>query len=99
MDYKTAKEAALYVYDTLKKIDSEGEILEPEKIEELIKDDILDKLEIEMDAEDLVILEKNKDEEEFFDIYISEKYWEYQDMLTDTVNDMISGYIVEKEEK
>ena len=48
MNYKTAKEAALYIYDTLKKTDPEGEILEPEKIEELIKDDILDKLEIEI---------------------------------------------------
>ncbi len=97
MNYKTAKEAALYIYDTLKKTDPEGEILEPEKIEELIKDDILDKLEIEMNPEDLAILEKNKNEEEFFDIYVSEKYGEYQDMLTDTVNDMISGYILEGE--
>lgn len=97
MDYKTTKEAALYVYDTLKKVDPEGEILEQKKIEDLIKDDILDKLEIEMDPEDLAVLEKNKDEEEFFDIYISEKYGDYQDMLTDTVNDMLSGYITETE--
>lgn len=97
MNYKTAREAAKYVYDTLKKVDPEGEILEVEKIEELIKDDILDKLEIEMDPEDVVILEKNKDEEEFFDLYLEEKYGEYQDMLTDTVNDMLSGYILETE--
>ncbi len=97
MDYKTTKEAAKYVYDTLKKVDPEGEILEVEKIEELIKDDIIDRLEIEMDPEDIAILEKNRDEEDFFDAYITEKYGEYEDMLTDTVNDMISGYILEEE--
>lgn len=90
MNYTTTKEAAAYVYDTLKKVDPEGEILEVEKIEELIKDDIIDKLEIEMEPKDLEILEKGRDEEGFFDLYLEEKYGEYQDMLTDTVNDMIS---------
>ena len=99
MNYTTTKGAALYVYDTLKKVDPEGEILEVEKIEELIKDDILDKLEIEMDPKDLEILEKGNEEEGFFDAYLEEKYGEYQDMLTDTVNDMISGYILEEETK
>jgi len=99
MTYTTTKEAALYVYDTLKKVDPEGEILEVEKIEELIKDDILDKLEIEMEPKDLEILEKGRDEEGFFDLYLEEKYGEYQDMLTDTVNDMISWYILEEGEK
>jgi len=97
MDYKTTKEAAAYVYNTLKKVDPEGEILEQEKIEKLIQDDILDKLELEMDSADIIIITKNKDEEGFFDAYISEKYWEYEDMLTDTVNDMLSGYILETE--
>lgn len=97
MNYTTTKEAAAYVYDTLKKVDPAWDILEVEKIEELIKDDILDKLEIEMDPEDIAILEKNKDEEGFFDLYIEEKYGDYQDMLTDTVNDMLSGYILETE--
>lgn len=96
MNYTTTKEAAAYVYETLKKVDPEGEILKIGKIEELIKDDILDKLEIEMEPSDLEILEKGKNEEGFFDTYIEEKYGEYQDMLTDTVNDMISGYILEE---
>lgn len=95
MSYTTTTQAAQYMYETLQKVDPTAEILDTKTIKEIIEEEILDRLEIEMDESDIITLDKNKSNENFFDTFLSKKYEEYPNILTDVVNDMISDYILD----
>jgi hypothetical protein len=41
-------------------------------------------------------LEENKADELFFDTYLSKKYDDYWNILTDIVNDILSDYILDE---
>lgn len=65
-------------------------------IKEILQEEILDRLELEMDESDINVLEENKTDEGFFDSYIAKKYDDYEDILTDIVNDLLSEYILDE---
>ena len=90
MEYRNSLQAAEYIYNTIKKLDPEEDIVDKEQLLEILQEEILDTYELEMQAQDLDILEKNKNDKEFFDTYLKEKYDDYQDILTDIVNEIIS---------
>lgn len=96
MNYQTTTQAAQYMYETIKKVDPDSEILDQKTIKELLQEEILDRLELEMNESDILTLDNNKADESFFDTYLSKKYEDYQDILTDVMNDILSDYILDE---
>lgn len=96
MNYQTTIQAAQYIYETIKKVDPDWEILDQKAIKEILQEEILDRLELEMDESDIKVLEDSKADENFFDSYVSKKYDDYEDILTDIVNDLLSEYILDE---
>ena len=89
-------QAAQYVYETIQKVDPTSEILNQKNIQEIIQEEILDRLELDMEDKDIRALEDNKTDDLFFDSYLSKKYDDYWNILTDIVNDMLSDYILDE---
>ena len=94
MNYQTTQEATQYIYETIQKVDPNAEILDKDNIIGILQEEILDKLELEMTPEDIETLDKNKEDENFFDTYLKAKYSDYQNILTDIVNDILGWYIL-----
>lgn len=84
------------MYETIQKIDPTSEVLDQKTIKEILQEEILDRLELELEESDIITLEDNKADENFFDAYISKKYDDYEDILTDIVNDILSEYILDE---
>lgn len=99
MNYQTTIQAAQYMYETIKKVDPDSEILDQKVIKEILQEEILDRLELEMNESDIKTLEDNKADENFFDSYVSKKYDDYEDILTDIVNDILSEYILDESQE
>lgn len=95
MNYQTTKQASQYIYETIQKVDPESEILNKTSIQEMLQEEILDRLELEMDELDIKTLDDNRTNEDFFDTYLSKKYEDYTSILTDIVNDILSDYILD----
>jgi hypothetical protein len=70
-------QAAQYVYETIQKLDPTSEFLDQKNIKEIIQEEILDRLELDMEEKDIKTLEENKADELFFDTYLSKKYDDY----------------------
>lgn len=96
MNYQTTKQAAQYMYETIQKVDPTSEILDQKIIKEILQEEILDRLELELEESDIITLENNKADENFFDIYVAKKYDDYEDILTDVVNDILTDYILDE---
>lgn len=94
MNYTTTSQAADYIYDVIEKVDSKADILDKKNIKGVLEEEILDRLEQDMTVEDIDALEKNDADPEFFDKYLSKRFRDYQDILTDIVNDIVSDYIL-----
>ena len=99
MTYSTTTQAAQYMHETLQKIDPNAELLAPTAIKEILEEEILDRLEIEMDESDIITLDNNKSDENFFDTFLSKKYEEYPNILVDVVNDILSDYILDESQE
>lgn len=99
MNYQTTIQAAQYMYETIKKVDPDSEILDQKVIKEILQEEVLDRLELEMNESDIKTLEDNKADENFFDSYVSKKYDDYEDILTDIVNDILSEYILDESQE
>ncbi|MEI6672266.1 MAG: hypothetical protein WCL02_02660 [bacterium] len=96
MNYQTTTQAAQYMYETIQKVDPTSEILDQKIIKEILQEEILDRLELELEESDIITLENNKADENFFDTYVAKKYDDYEDILTDVVNDILTDYILDE---
>ncbi len=98
MDYKTTVQAAKYIYDTVKIVDSSEEIIEIPQIQEILQEEITNRYELSMSEEDLDILENNSSDPNHFDNHMSNRFDDYQDILTDVVNEILTEYILDEEQ-
>lgn len=96
MHYQNTTQAAQYIYDAIKNVDPKEDIIDVDEILEILQEEILDTYELELQPEDLKTLEENSEDKHFFDKYFKEKFDDYHNVLTDIVNEIISGYLLDE---
>lgn len=94
---KTIKEAADYIYDSIKNIDSEETFDDVDQmvIWDLIKETLFTKFEDKLDEEDLDILEQKIDDDAFIEEYLQKRFSNYDAVLEETIKDVLMEYMTE----
>lgn len=94
---KTIKEAADYIYDSIKNIDSEETFDDVDQmvIWDLIKETLFTKFEDKLDEEDLNVLDQKFDDDPFIEEYLQKRFPNYDKILEETIKDVLMEYMTE----
>ncbi len=92
-NFTTLTQATTYVYNYLKDINP---IIEEEDVYDSMLDEVIASIGYLLNDDDIRVLEKNSNNKQFIDEYLSKKIPDFADLLDDIVIDIVSEEILEE---
>jgi hypothetical protein len=84
---KSIEEATKYIHTIIKEMNPE---IQEEEIYETILEEVLESADVDLSEHDIEVLDEHNADLEFIDKFLQKKVPDYQELLTEIVEDMIN---------
>jgi len=84
---KSIEEATKYIHAIIKEMNPE---IQEEEIYETILEEVLESADVDLSEHDIEVLDEHNADLEFIDKFLQKKVPDYQELLTEIVEDMIN---------